>query len=281
MGMVVLDKNTSFVPQNYGISNNALLTVICIGGGASGRGVKANDAADLSKTGGNTSFGTYLTALGGSGGDHILKPGQSIEYENFVRPQSGCMGLGGLPAKYNTDIKSLVLNAPGGGAGGYLPGIPIYGGNGGCGVAVDYAADRDKNIFFSMGYVASGLAGYGGFRITIPEGDKIFMPESSISPYANVWGSGNKGAGGTSLNQSLSAFAAGGNGYGAGGAGAIRQIYGGSWRGGNGGNAGSYAQTSFIIANVTTAIPVTIGYGGVPDEGNAGVGANGVVVVLW
>ena len=235
MGMAIFERSGTFDPTVYGLVAGDVLQVICVGGGSSGDGVTGSPSnANLVNgiTGGTSSFGSHVSSDDGytigTGGKSFATTGAS----NFAAYAAG-------------------------GAGGYLPGIPMFGGNGG-----------DGN-----GAPASGLGGQGG--------------NSDVSPsqICNTRGNGNKGAGyGNAMNnQSTGAEvdAAGGNGYGAGGGG-VAYTSSSKSLAGYGGDAGKFMLGTVILPTLDQ-IAVTVGTGGASVGANyaSGRGADGVVIVTW
>lgn len=218
MGLQIFEASGSFSPADHGLHAGDVLDVICVGGGASGA-YRYGSTQGSSVAGGASSIGSVSSASG------------------------VVMGKGG-----RTQTKNGV-KAPGCGAGGYLPGLPVYGGSG---------ADGWSEVG------ATGLAG----TYAAPN-----------SPWANPYGDGNKGAtaGDTATNSDVNA-APGGNGYGAGGGGASdTDTY---VTGSNGGDAGKIAYGTIVLSS-TDAISVTVGRGGVNTAVSAMHGAPGVVLVFW
>ena len=142
MGMRIFETSGNFNPADYGLLAGDVVDVICVGGGQAGGGGPGETIVDA----GESSFGSYVSSSSGA----IMGRGEQLS-------------AGGAC-----------------GAGGYLPGVPFYGGNGGLPI---------------------GLAG---------------THQTPVSPYCNPDGPGNKGAGGGSASGNRGA---GGNGYGAGGGG--------------------------------------------------------------
>lgn len=239
MGMVIFEQSGVFNPADWGLTAGCVLQVICVGGGAGGQYLTTNGAA-----GKTSSFGSYVAASGAN---------------NTIGAANG-MGRGGNGTWSNSS------GAAGGGAGGYLPGIPVYGGNGGDGLFTS-----SSTTSMTTKTAPSLLGGKGVLR-----GDKDIPELLSSLPFANLAaGKGNKGAGG--------GCGSGGNGYGAGGGGGKANSTVG---GGNGGNSGAITFGTVILAS-TEGIPVTVGTGGTGgvegiDPNNAGGnGAPGVVIVTW
>lgn len=153
MGLQIFEASGIFDPAARGLIAGDTIDVVCVGGGSSGVIRAAGQSADSpSVSGGTSSVGSISSANGTTMG----RGGPGTSGEGF---RAGC------------------------GAGGYLPGVPMYGGNGG-------SADTP----------GTGLAG------TI---------EASPSPWCNRSGNGNKGAGGVT--------APAGHGYGAGGGGGAQE----------------------------------------------------------
>lgn len=236
MGMQIFEKNGTFNPADWGLGVGDMVQVVCVGGGCSGDGVNGtgSDAEKIDgKLGTDSKFGNHVSSANGR-----------------------IIGYGGQGYnEYSTGSNSITNVAyGGGGAGGYLPGIPMIGGNGG-----------------SMNQpIPSGLGG-------------AFRDESQLfSMYCNTYGAGNCGAGiGNAYAEKIYYNGTGGNGYGAGGGGsAYRTSRGGA--SGKGGNSGK-----FIIGTVkltsSDPISVTVGTGGasVGTNESSGKGADGVVVVTW
>lgn len=209
MGMKIFESSGTFSPSDYGLIAGDVVDVICVGGGGSGGTNATNGGASVD--GSASSFGAITSANG------IV------------------MGKGEVPTESWT---------VGCGAGGYLPGVPFYGGNGGNPI---------------------GMAG---------------TSKEPVSPYCNPGGPGNKGATGGYITQGTSdttIFAPGGNGYGAGGGGYRTGVSGTPYPGGD---AGKIVFGSVVLSN-TSAISVTVGAGGV-NAGNSSLhGASGVVIVFW
>jgi len=236
MGMKIFTASGTFTPSDYGLAVGDLINVICVGGGSSGN---SGGSAYTGNNGTISSFGALLSAAGG------------------ISPNSGNtnwngMGRGGLG----------VSNLPGGGAGGYEPGWPIMGGNGG---QADNTSPTTTMVTLYTA-VPSGLGGKGGFATGTY---KQLGPCNSMWANMSEGGPGNRGAGPGYNN-----YSSGGNGYGAGGGGgAISNPY------GCGGNSGVFAQGTFNLTS-TAGIAVTVGTGGATAS-NAGAGAPGVVIVFW
>ena len=182
MGLQIFESSGSFDPAARGLTAGDTLDVVLVGGGSSGEFYirETNEQPIVSPR----VAGTEST-MGG------------LSSANGVR-----MGVGGAGNQSSSPYAGC-------GAGGYMPGVPMYGGNGG-----------------TNSRAGSGLAG---------------TVLASASPWANPSGGGNKGARGF-------ADVPAGHGYGAGGAGQggglHDMIYPAS-----GGDAGKIAFGSITLAN--------------------------------
>jgi hypothetical protein len=246
MGMMIFESSGTFSPATYGLAVGDVVNVIVVGGGASGVGYISGTGAVAGLAGSASSFGSVATSAGG-----VATPVTGLATPNG-------MASGGLGNNL----------ASGGGGGGYLPGVPIYGGTGGSGFY--YSGTALTFPIFLSKTTPSGLGGIG-VHATNGDNDEWVFEEILALPYANLTRSrvGNKGAGGAENGTG----GAGGNGYGAGGGGYY----------GSGGASGAIAFASHVLT-ATTGIAVTVGAGGAmtgttPSRG--GAGAKGVVVVFW
>lgn len=220
MGLAIFEASGTFSPADYGLIAGNVIDVICVGGGGSGAY-------------------SYYKTYGGPG-----DPEGEMYIESVAGSESSVSAVssanGTVMAKGET---ASVENHVGGGAGGYLPGISFYGGNGGSGVGLASARDNVQ------------------------------------SPYCNPGGRGNKGASGGFYSQSSPPFGAGGNGYGAGGGGKYQHSRNDA-QPAEGGDAGKIAYGSIILQG-TADIAVTVGSGGVNTALNEMRGADGVVLIFW
>lgn len=132
MGMKIIEQSGNFTPSDYGLITGDVLDLILVGGGQSGSYADPDgDPAD----GGDSSFGSLSSASG-------------------------------ITMGYGEDLSTASDSGLACGAGGYLPGVPFYGGNGGTPV---------------------GMAG-------------IHEDQTPASPYCNPRGAGNKGASGNAAS---------------------------------------------------------------------------------
>ena len=268
MGMVIFEESGTFNPADWGLQVGDMLQVICVGGGAGGT-VNVPQSSDkfrvvLGSAGGTTSFGTHLSAEGASA--------------NPSAPNGMGKG-GGAGSRPDTNDEYRWL-LPGGGAGGFLPGAPVFGGDGGDGVYYSFSASAGVPV---NSHAPSGLGGKGAWRAVTS-----YLYESFVDlPFANLKNAakGNKGATATSQ----SGEAAAGNGYGAGGAGAsdgYAQFS--ASTGPTGGNSGEL-KIGTVKLTSAAGIAVTVGLGGAGATATgwanytatAGKGAPGVVIVTW
>lgn len=267
MGMVIFEESGTFNPADWGLQVGDMLQVICVGGGAGGAGAasRASDAFTgvLGEAGGTSSFGSYLSAEGASA--------------NPSTPNG--MGKGGGVDSYPDADDRYSYRIPGGGAGGFLPGAPIFGGDGGNGVYYNFDATAGVPV---NSHAPSGLGGKGSKRVA-----SSYLYESFVDlPFANLKDAAKGNKGSTATSQSGTAAA--GNGYGAGGAGAAA---GAAQSSGayepTGGNSGEL-KIGTVKLTSTAGIAVTVGLGGAGATATksvltvtAGNGAPGCVVVTW
>ena len=281
MGMVIFEESGTFNPADWGLQVGDMLQVICVGGGAGGT-VTAIDYnsefhANKGKAGGASSFGPHISA-DGANTDTSAPNGMG---------KGGAGWFGTKPTTSESSSNVYYIWLAGGGAGGFLPGAPVWGGDGGRGAAYNFGATSGVPV---NSHAPSGLGGKGEWSAATS-----YQYESFVDlPWANLkaWASGNKGA------TSASSAAAAGNGYGAGGAG-------GGWgiesrnpgapdTTPDGGNSGELKIGSVKLTS-TAGIAVTVGAGGnggtltytanshdtTSTTATAGKGAPGVVIVTW
>lgn len=222
MGLQIFENSGTFSPSAHGLAVGDTVDLILVGGGSSGSAVigsSSSTSVSPSVAGGASTFGTLASSADG----YTMGKGGPAIVDSSNRQNSRC-GCGG---------------------GGYLPGLPVYGGNG---------SGKDN-------LAAVGLAG---------------TYQGSASPYANPYGDGNKGATGFAGIYD-NTHASGGNGYGAGGSGSSTAS---SSPAADGGDSGKIRFASIQLAS-TANVAVTVGSGGVNAGNNANKGANGVVLVFW
>ena len=137
MGFALYTKSGTFNPVTFGLSPGDQIYVVVVGGGGGGGlGYNATESAP-GGSGGTSSFGSYLTALGGSGG---------VSYNATQGTQGRFLG-------------GCYSSMGGGGAGGWLPGYEVFGGDAPSSLEV-YSSALD-----SMGHInLPEFAGYCGSR---------------------------------------------------------------------------------------------------------------------
>lgn len=259
MGMVIFEESGTFNPSDWGLEAGNMLQVICVGGGAGGSASDIGNGGDLGNPGEASSFGSYITAQGAN---------------TDISAPNG-MGRGGSSAFYEYGSSNRYYLLPGGGAGGYLPGLPQYGGSGGNGASYPFDASASFPV---NAHAPSGLGGVGQSFIASDYGYEFFTD----LPFANlsVGASGIKGAGGGSGDRG----GAGGNGYGAGGGGgACGSDHNALYNMSQGGNSGELKIATIKLIN-TNSISVTVGDGGsgaTYNSAKGGKGAPGVVIITW
>ncbi len=270
MGFVLFNASGTFSPLDYGLNTGDTIQVVVVGGG--GGGGCNGGAAYSGGSGGTSSFGSYATAAGGGGGR--------------------CGGASGYPSQSTVGMYmgGMGTTAGGGGAGGWIPGVIDWGGNGGSGIALSYGGATTQVPTEIKVYGANGTAGTGGVYVSASYTLYYNSSGSSTTAYcANVCLIGQSkysalprcqyyyngvtifanpstglyfGGGGGWLCTNAGSYytnygiymcsGSGGSGYGAGG--------GGSYNG-NGGNSGVVV-TKTITLTSTASIAVGVGGGG-------------------
>lgn len=226
MPIKVYESNDVFVPSEHGLKIGDYVDLICIGGGASG------DYAYLRE---------IMTSVYGYGVSDSVEGGEST-FGNLFSSASGYkMGIGENGGKAG-DTTTFY---GGHGAGGYLPGIPIFGGNGGSGNGLSGGSDGNSMYVNSSGPGNKGATG----KITMYDGN----------------GGNGYGAG------------AGAHSFGPIG---DKYIQAGEVFRSRGGDSGRLAIGSAKIASMDS-IAITVGRGGVNDKDINQHGAPGVVIVCW
>lgn len=226
MPLKIYESSDVFIPSDHGLKIGDYVDLICIGGGASGD---------------YTYLREITTGVYGYGVSDSVEGGEST-FGNLFSSASGYkMGIGGNLST----IDSPRTYYGGHGAGGYLPGIPIFGGNGGSG---------------------NGLSGGTSFN----------------AQYVNSNGPGNKGATGKIGVYDGNGGNGYGAGAGAHSFGEIgdKYIQAGTVLRSKGGDSGRLAIGSAKISSMD-AINVTVGRGGVNEMDTNQHGAPGVVIVCW
>lgn len=274
MGFALFEGSGTFNPAAYGLSVGDTLNIICVGGGGSGGTAQSNKAAANGTTGGTSSFGSYISALGGSGG--LGTPPSTISKQGF--PTQG-QYLGGCGMNVSSGNYGSVA---GGGAGGWHPSFPGLGGHG-----IDARAHYETLGDFANRETFAGAPSKIYIRKADGEYEEVVAPATKYTgcyPASNLSGEQMR----SMFNGAYSGRSAqsqwcgcGGAGYGAGGGGAVSQYNYASC----GGNSGEVKYHSLILTS-TSAIAVTVGTGGVAPNGDGnscvgGRGADGCVCVFW
>lgn len=315
MGYAIFTESTTLNIASLGLKVGQYVEVICIGGGGGGGGGSGtcrnpqcvnrfnnclnphlNNMAERMKgkdggKGGDTKFGSYVTALGGNGGKGGNAPYVSGHYNSFngsvnaLRSNGGAGGVGNCKGMNNTIFGY-------GGAGGYAststhrteyPLVPGGGGGGG-GAAGQIVSKgvilKDEVIQITVG--ARGTSGAGGLSYeNIPAAATNSLSTDGISGGAG----GAAGSCGNYCSTNRYRSGAGGSaghGFGAGGGGgagatpyyAAYNSYQSPLSGGGGGGAGGFQigeLRTWIHRNGGTGGSITVGTG-VMQAGNGGSG---------
>ena len=263
MGFILYEKSGTFNPLDHGLSVGDVITVVVVGAGGGGACSVSLSSASASntlagETGGSSSFGDILTALGGGGGVKAGSP-QSTQGNMMAAPGAD---------HSTTDPKDGYGSAGGGG----------YWFDGSVRTQRKYGDLDSRNL--GGYYVNTG--GSNGAN------DPPYSNNQSPLGVGGPQGKGGKpsGASGGSL------CGPGGGGYGAGGGGArfYRErdsstfiewwLY--------GGNSGEVKIVTYKLTSIAS-IPVTVGIGGAGAKDNekpdytvsGGDGADGCVAVFW
>lgn len=241
MGYVLFTSSGAFKPADYGLAPGDTIQIAAIGGGAGGAG-----AHSFGSAGSASSFGSILTAPGGT----------ACVDANL----SGALSEGMLPGT-NTTVTYVLSNdnnteygVGGQGGPGWMPG----------------EAREYFELFCQLIYSSSGIITYGA--ILWQKAAPSFMQQAaSVVPF------GASSFKNVSYGKNDYYYqGVGGRGYGAGGGGV---------RGGMGGNSGALRHASYKLPS-TAAIAVTVGNGGTggyyqSSRNYAGGGARGCVAVFW
>ena len=287
MGFIIFSESGTFNPIDYGLSIGDTINLMVIGGGGGGGAYYCNNpdypyfSLANGGTGGSSSFGSYLTAAGGA----CTGTGTPSVYGY----------KGGSPAV----LSNISGVASGGGAGGWIPGCPVWGGNGG-NASVKY----NNNCYVASGtpltYIIpyeSGLGGYGGrlesnqftyyysgtnstqvyYQQFKYENPSVYKPcylnvyctgSSSNIGFGGGQGVGPQAGGGGGCSLCNLGGGVGGSGYGAGGGGGGFYYSSSYMGGGYGGNSGEIRMTSFVLSSISS---IAVGVGG----GGSGVNSQG------
>ena len=246
MGYVLFTSSGTFKPADYGLAPGDTIQITAIGGGAGGAGNGADSGAGLGSAGSASSFGSILTAPGGTACTAYNK--------------SGALSEGMLPGTAGAVTYSLPDNNK------YVYGVGGQGGPGWMpGEAREYFELFCQLFYDTYGNVINAVVMW---QKAVPS----FMQRSaSVIPF------GASSAAQISSGSYLYYYqGVGGRGYGAGGGGAVNGL---------GGNSGALRHASYKLPS-TAAIAVTVGNGGTGGylsavDYYAGGGARGCVAVFW
>lgn len=253
MGFVLFTASGTFKPSDYGLLVGDAIQVVCVGGGGGGGGHRLGTTRAAATNGLASSFGSYVTALGGNAGSCSTSSSISSPTNGANAVERGTPGHMGeyryvyIPYNFSSGATYYIVYAHGGNGGnGWLPGVGVV-----------------EHTPTEYNFLPSNIAG----KQTPVSGGR-----------GNVGGSsGSSGSGNTYFN----AGGLGGIGYGAGGGGcSVNQ----SPAGGGGGGQVTYA--TVVLTDVTTGITVTCGDGGTGclsdySQYYGGGGARGCVAVFW
>lgn len=251
MGFLLYEKSDTFDPNDYGLKIGDSLFVVAVGGGSSGAtGSNAPNAGTAS------SFGSYITAPGGSDND-----GQCVAYGN-----GGCGGFyPGEPRLSAPPLKTgLSRNIP----------IIMYNGAG-----ITWSESATGTDTYSTEYIISGLGGGAAFHH--PQGQST---RERCAGDGNFNGIGAKGARMPVASGNFADIPLGGGGAGYGASGGSThdptdEIHSYSHLGASG-----YIKKIMIKLISLDPIAVTVGQGGSELRSSgaiAGAGAPGCVCVCW
>lgn len=181
MGFALFDQSGVFNPLDYGLSVGDRLEVMVVGGG--GGGGATQSAQPQGGNGGPSSFGSYITALGGYGCSAGTTAtgkwrGTPTQYMTM-----GCTGTG-----YNSNSTPGYNSYGGGGGGGWwydsprLHAVPsiFLTNQGGTSSNTDYTVPVNLDR-------GAGTAGTNGFRSTIPSNYASSSHFSLNWPSNSMW----------------------------------------------------------------------------------------------
>ena len=247
------------------VSGRYELTVVG-GGGGGGAGGHPAFYDRHGASGGASSVGTLVTALGGWGG--------------------ACGATGGLGDGHGGNGGSAGGGGVRPGSGGYIASRTP--GRAGLGAGSGYYSALQLTPSAAGGTSANDAHGAGGFNGASTQ-------ELAESYGGNGWPTGGGGGGGCVVSVQLSGdgknnladsgnntFGYGGRGYGGGGGGGATQS---GWGGGGGGSG--YADKSVVTIAGGTVLPITVGAGGAGGvrassyHGDGGAGASGYVRIKY
>lgn len=252
MGMLLLNATPSvnWMPGDHGLVAGDIIQCIVVGGGAGG----TYNTTSRGGAGYQSSVGVYVTAAGAP-----LNP-------TSAEALSGTgMGFGGIGA---------TNYGGGGGAGGYIPGSPIFGGNGQDGVATAIGT----TTLYVTRTMPNGNGGGGAHRAATSYA--FYNPgNNSCGGMPGIDGSfGSQGVSAGGGGSAVAYGGGGGAGYGAGGA-CMPAV---PARGGGAG-AIKFGSIKLSASDITNGIAITVGGGGGggynTTAGNAGTASAGGAAV--
>ena len=305
MGFALFDQSGTFNPLDYGLSPGDNLAVIAVGGGGGGgAGMMRAYYNDVNYyrghlpggTGGTSSFGAYVTALGGAGGAGWGAYRSSWSTSQPISQPTANATQGRYLAKtVNSNTGNSIATA---GAAGWLPGYAWYADNASDDLRTYVTGDAERTCLkFRQSPGLSGYPAFGATQIwhvqssnyqriyTEYPNDALYCPVLApvfIINYYNNYpyigakvhqrllsisgGNGCRPVNSTSNHADACVPAFGGLGYGAGGGGAsaahttsyssVRTTY-----GGNGGNSGEVVYANVQLTSLEP-IAITVGGGG-------------------
>ena len=288
MGMTLFESSGTFSPSDYGLSVGDVIHITAVGGGGGGAGCGIETSLTNGNDGSASSFGSVITAPGGSGGR--ATPGSS-----------GSPGCWGTPATASNMQVEAYLTVPIG-----TSSVTVFYTIGGCGANgwlpdgryIQQASSQDLLATLLVPYQSYGMMSTSAIMSTA---GLIFPYSLSTSNYyirvagqssaqtAQRGGYGSIGQSGTTGGfNCIRAGGPGGVGYGAGGGGSCSSYYGyRSQCGAPGGNAGVISSIDHILSSSDpVSFAVTVGKGGNGAHTNdtycnGGGGAQGCVAVWW
>lgn len=283
MGMILYTQSGTFVPSDHGLNVGDTIHIVAVGGGGGGAACGYNTALTSGSAGAASSFGSLVTAAGGSGGS--TTPGASGSPGSWGSPPVAADAdiSAYLSVPIGTSSATVYYTIGGCGANGWLPGE-----------SVKQASTSDMlnlllNPYMVFNWTAAALVSITG----------LLFPYALHTSAYNVATDGQRAAqtaprggyGGifqnstNSTNSCIAAGGPGGIGYGAGGGGATSSRYGFNRQSGApGGNAGAIESVSYTLSSASPAsFAVTVGAGGAgANVGRyGGGGARGCVAVFW
>lgn len=297
MGFTIFTSSGTFNPADYGLKVGDNLHIVCVGGGGGGstwaKGTQMGWqwTGNAGSAGGASSFGSYVTASGGLGGTvtkntdgssyatYEAMPNSQVEYSNRGGRGASMSYIG----TYGSSYASRIVFSGGAGGDGWLPGVFT-------GTSYLTTAELLYNLYNPLSSDNSRNIDYPSNFSYRPIKYVHVNNSYVIGEYAAQTGlRGGYGGFGSLNNTSGNYFGfpgAPGVGYGAGGGGAVNDLYCAA-----GGNGGQIIHKDIALTS-TSGISVTIGNGGVGGYDSylnqhnclyncGGGGARGCVAVYW